>query len=361
MTGMESRTMSWSARVSLGIVLCAWLSLPAQGALATVTSENLSGFPAPEIQAETFDGQAFTRPAGPGKAVCVSFFASWCPVCQAENQELREIQAAYAGRGMDFIGVLVDPVETPDTLEEARQGLKRNPLPYPVILMDENLKTSFQYVGFPATYFIAADGSFTTTLYGYHPRGKITEVAERVLLGSAPSAETSSTPPSGTPAPSGASPGQRPSSGEGAQSAPPSRGTAGGSSPQVRLPSQTNPEPPAPGPEKVPAGTHAGAEGAEHRLTSPLPVPTVERVQSAPWSQSPLLALVPSTRKQIHPLIVHFPIAFLGLELLLVMAYLAWPRESFEMFSGRLLWCAAVSLVPSIYTGISDVGSALGP
>src|SRR5436309_8751728 len=186
MKGMESRTMSWSARVSLGMFLCAWLSLPAQGALATITSESLSGFPAPEIQAETFDGQAFTRPAGAGKAACINFFASWCPVCQAENQELREIQVTYAERGMNFIGVLVDPVETPDTLEEARQGLKRKPLPYPVILMDENLRASFQYVGFPATYFITSDGTFSTTLYGYHPRRKIAEVAERVLLGSAP-------------------------------------------------------------------------------------------------------------------------------------------------------------------------------
>src|SRR2546427_377798 len=88
---------------------------------------------------------------------------------------------------------------------------------------------------------------------------------------------------------------------------------------------------------------------------------TVELVQPAPWSKSPLLALVPSTRKQVHPLIVHFPIAFLGLELLLVMAYLAWPRDSLQVFSHWLLWSAALSLVPSIYTGIGDVGADLGP
>src|SRR5438093_3001447 len=223
MAGKESRTMTWSTRVIQGILLCAWLSRPTQGALATDASENLSGFPAPEIQAETFDGRAFTRPAGAGKAVCVSFFASWCPVCQAENQELREIQATYDGRGLDFIGVLVDSVETPDTLEEARQGLKRKPLPYPVILMDENLKTSFQYVGFPATYFITADGTFTTTLYGYQPREKITEIAERVLLGSAPATGAASTPPSGTAVPSGASSAPRPTSGKAAEPAPPNR------------------------------------------------------------------------------------------------------------------------------------------
>src|SRR5204862_2839713 len=64
---------------------------------------------------------------------------------------------------------------------------------------------------------------------------------------------------------------------------------------------------------------------------------------------------------QIHPLIVHFPIAFLGLELIFVMSYLVWPRDSLELFSRWLLWCAAVSLVPSIYSGLSDVGADLGP
>src|SRR5438552_11729160 len=206
--------MKGRAGAGLGIVLCAWLSLPAQAALATSTYEGLSGFPAPEIQAETLDGQAFTRPAGAGKAVCISFFASWCPVCQAENQELREIQATYAGRGLEFIGVLVDSVETPDTLEEARQGLKRKPLPYPVILMNESLKAPFQYIGFPATYFISANGAFTTTLYGYHPRGKITEIAERVLLGSEAGAGASSAPTSATPEPNGVSRARTPRSGE---------------------------------------------------------------------------------------------------------------------------------------------------
>ena len=353
--------MSYSARVTIGILLSAWVSLPAQAALVTSTSENLSGSPAPEIRAETFDGQSFTLPTGAGKAVCINFFASWCPVCQAENQELREIQVTYAERGMNFIGVLVDPVETPDTLEEARQGLKRKPLPYPVILMDENLRASFQYVGFPATYFITSDGTFSTTLYGYHPRGKIAEVAERVLLGSAPTTERALTVPLETAAPSGAPSARGPSSSEAPELAHPNRGTGGVSPSQARLPSQPNPQQSAPPPERVPTGTQAAADTAERSLASVSTRSTVELVQPAPWSKSPLLALVPSTRKQVHPLIVHFPIAFLGLELLLVMAYLAWPRDSLQVFSHWLLWSAALSLVPSIYTGIGDVGADLGP
>src|SRR5262249_51882512 len=82
-----------------GILLVAWLPLPAMGALATSASETLSGSRAPDIQAETFDGQIFSRPAAAGKVACVNFFASWCPICQAENQELRQVQQEFAGRG----------------------------------------------------------------------------------------------------------------------------------------------------------------------------------------------------------------------------------------------------------------------
>src|SRR5439155_10921423 len=141
---------------------------------------------------------------------------------------------------------------------------------------------------------------------------------------------------------------------------PPNKDMGGESPQQAPLPNQANPLPPAPPPEKVPAGAHAGEETVERRSISSLTGASVKGVQPAPWSQSPLLALIPSTRKQLHPLIVHFPIAFLGLELVLVVAYLARPRDSLEKFSGWLLWCAAGSLVPSIYTGISDVGGALG-
>ena len=40
-----------------------------------------------------------------GKVVVVSFFASWCPPCRVEFEQLKELHAAYAGLGLAVVVV----------------------------------------------------------------------------------------------------------------------------------------------------------------------------------------------------------------------------------------------------------------
>src|SRR5439155_953966 len=84
----------------------------------------------------------------------------------AELKDLQALQPDLRQRGVSVIEVLVDPVETPDTVDAARQQLARNPLPFPVVMMVPALRDVFGYEGFPATYFVKADGTFSTTLFG---------------------------------------------------------------------------------------------------------------------------------------------------------------------------------------------------
>jgi len=153
-----------------------------RAALISVASEALTGKPVPDFQAETLDGKRIQFSELRGQAVVVNFFASWCPVCQAENPQLRQLRAELAGHGVRFLGVLVDSVETPETVDEARKALARDPLPYPVVLMNDTVRGAFQYEGFPATYFVRSDGVFTTTLLGYHPLEKLASVAGQLQL-----------------------------------------------------------------------------------------------------------------------------------------------------------------------------------
>src|SRR5262249_20649148 len=150
-------------------------------ALGPKVSDELAGQPLADFQAETLDGQSFALASVRGQPLIVAFFASWCAVCQAENVELRKIHASYAPRGVRMLAVLVDPIETPDPLGEARAALGQAPLPFPVLLMNESHRERFRYVGFPSIYFVASDGRFTTTLYGYQPEEQIAALADRLL------------------------------------------------------------------------------------------------------------------------------------------------------------------------------------
>ena len=50
---------------------------------------------------------ALDRAALDGRAVLVSFFASWCPPCQPEFQALVELDAKYRGEGLTIVSINV--------------------------------------------------------------------------------------------------------------------------------------------------------------------------------------------------------------------------------------------------------------
>jgi uncharacterized membrane protein/thiol-disulfide isomerase/thioredoxin len=176
--------MSWALALTTVTLLAAVIAPDAApAALLPAVSEQLTGQPAPDFQADTVDGGAVTSEDFRGKALLVNFFASWCPACQMEIGKLRKLQPEFRARGVSVIGIMVDPVETPDTVDEALHALRQNPLPYPVLMMTPALRDAFHFEGFPATYFITGEGTFSTTLLGNHPSEEIRDVAMRVAGG----------------------------------------------------------------------------------------------------------------------------------------------------------------------------------
>src|SRR5947207_12415262 len=102
----------------------------ADAALIPSVSEALRGRPPPSFESPTLDGQPFSSRVLIGKPVIVNFFASWCPVCSMELKDLQTLQPELRQRGISVVEVLVDPVETPDTVDVAGQQLARNLLPF---------------------------------------------------------------------------------------------------------------------------------------------------------------------------------------------------------------------------------------
>src|SRR5213593_4264077 len=127
----------------------------ANAALISSVSQELRGRPLPSFESQTLDGQPFSSRSLVGKPIIVNFFASWCPVCSMELKDLQTLQPELRQRGVSVIEVLVDPVETPDTVDEARQQLARNPLPFPVVMMVTALREAFGYERFPPPYLVS--------------------------------------------------------------------------------------------------------------------------------------------------------------------------------------------------------------
>ena len=354
----DTRRPRWRALLVVGTLALGLTLDRADAALIPSVSQDLRGRPLASFESQTLDGQPFSSRDLVGKPVIVNFFASWCPVCSMELKDLQALQPDLRQRGVSVIEVLVDPVETPDTVDAARQQLARSPLPFPVVMMVPALRDVFGYEGFPATYFVKADGTFSTTLFGYQPIDRLRQVALEIA-GQGAAATPSSPVPSG-----------------GVGRHPPWE-----KRPLLALvPALRD----VFGYEGFPATYFVKADGTfsttlfgyqpieqlrqvaseiagEGAATTPSsPVPSGGVGRHPPWEKRPLLALVPAPWAQWHPLLVHFPIALLVLEAVFVCALLVRPNERAAQYSAWLLWAAVASLVPTILTGIRDAGADLG-
>jgi peroxiredoxin len=82
--------------------------------------------PAPALRVTAFDGSTVTLDQFRGRPAVVSFFESWCPICQAEQPDLSKVAREFAGRA-GFVGVSYH-----DTVAAGRAYARRFAVPYPM-------------------------------------------------------------------------------------------------------------------------------------------------------------------------------------------------------------------------------------
>lgn len=92
--------------------------------------------------------------AGKGKFTLIDFWASWCPYCIKEMPALRDLQAKYADKGLEIIGVAVR-----DRAEDTRAAMNKYGINWPVIFNAERIPYNiYGFTGIPHLMLIGPDG-----------------------------------------------------------------------------------------------------------------------------------------------------------------------------------------------------------
>jgi peroxiredoxin len=120
------------------------------------------GQPAPPLRATAIDGSPVELAQYAGSPVWITFGASWCQPCRAENPD---IQAAYDGfraQGLVVIGVYMS--ESDETVSDyaSRVGLTYVKVADP----DTRLSTEYRILGIPSHFFVDRDGVLRQTRVG---------------------------------------------------------------------------------------------------------------------------------------------------------------------------------------------------
>lgn len=119
-----------------------------------------------------------------GKVVILDFWATWCGPCRVEIPGLIALQNKYRDKGLEVIGVSVDPITG------SRQGagavasfMKSNNINYAVWLVNNPAALSGWDVsqGIPTNYIINREGQVVNKLVGARPMEVFEEEIKRLF------------------------------------------------------------------------------------------------------------------------------------------------------------------------------------
>ncbi|HAF43741.1 MAG TPA: protein disulfide oxidoreductase [Gallionellaceae bacterium] len=124
---------------------------------------------APALQGATLAGQHYKLPARPERPVLVHFWATWCPVCRAEQDSISGI-----ARDSDVISVAMQSGKA----EEVAAYVKEKGIDFPVLNdADGSISNTWGVHAVPASFIIAPDGQIQFVEVGY-----TTEIGLRLRL-----------------------------------------------------------------------------------------------------------------------------------------------------------------------------------
>lgn len=157
------------ARIVLVATFCLLLSVD-----SAYSATKMPSFSLPDaVSGTTVNSNDFN-----GKALLITFFATWCPPCMQEVPTLIELQRQFSKAGFSVIGLSVDQggAETVTLL------VKNRSINYPVLMADESTASNFGGVtGIPTSFLVNKEGNVVKKYPGYIPHSILEQDIKRIM------------------------------------------------------------------------------------------------------------------------------------------------------------------------------------
>lgn len=112
------------------------------------------GNPAPDFVATTVDGETVRLSDFTGRPVWLTFGASWCQPCRAENPDIQAMSEKYTSSGLVVLAVFIS-----EDAATVREYADRVGLTYELIAdPDTRLAAQYRIMGIASHYFIDSEG-----------------------------------------------------------------------------------------------------------------------------------------------------------------------------------------------------------
>jgi len=112
------------------------------------------GRPAPDVVAETMDGDTFGLREHRGEVVVVNVWATWCMPCRVEMPGFVDLQDEFRSEGVQFVGISVDQSGS----NVVRSFVKEKGINFPQIVNPTLAARHFPGDVVPRTYLIDKQG-----------------------------------------------------------------------------------------------------------------------------------------------------------------------------------------------------------
>lgn len=148
------------------------------------------------VSMNDLDGAPHTLADWHGKVMLVNFWATWCPPCREEIPLLVKLQAKYAARGLQIVGIATD--ETSE--DSVRTFTRRMLVNYPILMGNEQVEQMVaglggDLIGLPYTVLVNRQGQIIRLHPGQLHPGETEKWISEALDGTTPAPAAASTPP----------------------------------------------------------------------------------------------------------------------------------------------------------------------